>query len=71
MVYNHVVCKLNFKTIAVIMYVCMISILQDFEFDVEAASQLRLTCYNNRGRLLGDELSGKVTIDVSFFDIIN
>ena len=49
----------------------MISVLQDFEFDVEAASQLRLTCYNNRGRLLGDEFSGKVTIDVSFCDIIN
>ena len=38
---------------------------QDFEFDVEAASLLRLTCYNSRGRLLGDEFNGKVVIDVS------
>ena len=31
---------------------------------MEAASSLRLTSYNCRGRLLGDELSGKVVIDV-------
>ncbi|XP_065054507.1 active breakpoint cluster region-related protein-like [Rhopilema esculentum] len=37
---------------------------EDFEFDVEAASLLRITCYNNRGRLLGDEISGKVVIDL-------
>lgn len=38
--------------------------IQDFEYDVEAASYLRLISYNSRGRLLGDEYSGKVTIDV-------
>jgi len=38
---------------------------EDFEYDVEAASSLRLTSYNCRGRLLGDELSGKVVIDLA------
>lgn len=42
----------------------LLGMLQDFEFDVEAASLLRLTCYNSRGRLLGDDFSGKVVIDV-------
>eukprot|EP00794_Sanderia_malayensis_P014053 gene14053-15514_t len=37
---------------------------EDFEFDIEAASSLRLSCYSNRSRLLGDEFSGKVTIDL-------
>ena len=31
---------------------------------MEAATSLRLTSYNSRGRLLGDEFSGKVVIDV-------
>ena len=42
----------------------IIHTIQDFEYDVEAASYLRLISYNSRGRLLGDEYSGKVTIDV-------
>ena len=40
--------------------------IQAFEFEVEACSTLKLTCFNKL-RLMGDDISGKCSINVSCF----
>ena len=46
----------------------MFAYYQTFEFEIEACSILRLTCYNKL-RLMGDDVTGKVAVNVSYFSI--